>query len=85
MRMSSTEKETEAKPETEATPVKIKKPEKVKRKKVSPQVRKFYSVDGNSVKLIARDCPRCGKGVFLSEHSNRFSCGKCNYTQFKKA
>ncbi|MCD6403782.1 MAG: 30S ribosomal protein S27ae, partial [Nanoarchaeota archaeon] len=26
----------------------------------------------------------CGPGVFLAEHKDRFSCGKCGYTEFKK-
>jgi len=30
-----------------------------------------------------RACPRCGAGVFLAEHSDRYSCGKCGYTEFK--
>ena len=25
----------------------------------------------------------CGPGVFLAEHKDRFSCGKCGYTKFK--
>lgn len=29
-------------------------------------------------------CPRCGAGVFLAEHENRYSCGKCGYTEFRK-
>ena len=53
------------------------------RKKVNPQIWKFYSIDGDSVSKSKRDCPRCGKGVFMAEHSNRFTCGKCNYTTFK--
>ncbi|MEM0449471.1 MAG: 30S ribosomal protein S27ae [Methanomassiliicoccales archaeon] len=31
-----------------------------------------------------RHCPKCGPGVFLAEHQNRNSCGKCGYTEFKK-
>ena len=31
-----------------------------------------------------RNCPKCGPGVFLAEHGNRNSCGKCGYTEFKK-
>ena len=53
------------------------------RKKVNPQIWKFYSIDGDSVSKSKRDCPRCGKGVFMAEHSDRFTCGKCNYTTFK--
>ncbi|KAF5412391.1 small subunit ribosomal protein S27Ae [Candidatus Methanophagaceae archaeon] len=29
-------------------------------------------------------CPRCGAGVFLGEHKDRYSCGKCSYTEYKK-
>ncbi|MEM2131594.1 MAG: 30S ribosomal protein S27ae [Candidatus Woesearchaeota archaeon] len=29
-------------------------------------------------------CPKCGPGVFMAEHKNRISCGKCGYTEFKK-
>ena len=30
-------------------------------------------------------CPRCGAGVFLAEHKDRYTCGKCGYTEFIKA
>ncbi|MCX9012716.1 MAG: 30S ribosomal protein S27ae [Candidatus Methanoperedens sp.] len=47
-------------------------------------VNKFYEVSGNKVKKIRPSCPRCGPGVFLADHKNRQSCGKCGYTEFKK-
>ncbi len=28
-------------------------------------------------------CPRCGPGVFLAEHKNRVTCGKCKYSEIK--
>ncbi len=31
-----------------------------------------------------KTCPKCGAGVFMAEHGNRFSCGKCGFTEFKK-
>ena len=27
-------------------------------------------------------CSRCGKGVYMSEHKNRRTCGKCANTEF---
>ena len=30
-----------------------------------------------------RFCPKCGPGVFMAAHTNRVSCGKCGYTEFK--
>ncbi len=34
-------------------------------------------------KAGARYCPKCGPGVRLAEHSNRWACGKCKYTEMK--
>ena len=34
-------------------------------------------------KKIKRECPTCGKGIFLAEHKDRFHCGKCSYSEFK--
>jgi len=47
-------------------------------------INKFYEVSGNSIKRKKQTCPRCGQGVFLGDHKNRSSCGKCGYTEFKK-
>lgn len=30
-----------------------------------------------------RFCPRCGDS-FLANHKNRFTCGKCGWTEFPK-
>jgi|TARA_B100002003_G_C13922135_1_gene448322 small subunit ribosomal protein S27Ae len=79
--------ETEALEETPAEIEPAKKAPKerlIKKKKFSPQIWKFYKIDGNKVQKVKKDCPRCGKGVFLAEHSDRETCGKCGYAQFKK-
>ncbi|OHE51407.1 MAG: 30S ribosomal protein S27ae [Thaumarchaeota archaeon RBG_16_49_8] len=55
-----------------------------KKEKPSPQVWKFYQIEGGSLKRLKKECPRCGRGVFLAEHKDRFTCGKCNYTTFKQ-
>ena len=31
-----------------------------------------------------KNCPRCGEGTFLAEHKDRFYCGLCKYTEWKK-
>lgn len=43
-----------------------------------------YKIEGSSVTKKAF-CPRCGPGVFLAEHKNRSSCGRCGYTTFKRS
>jgi len=57
--------------------------QKPKKKKANPQIWKFYKVEDSSVKRMRKECPRCGAGVFLAEHKDRSSCGRCGYTTFK--
>ena len=45
---------------------------------------KYYKVEAETVKRLKRECPRCGKGVFMGEHKDRVACGRCGYTEFKK-
>ena len=30
-----------------------------------------------------RGCPKCGGGVHLADHPDRFACGKCGYFEKK--
>jgi small subunit ribosomal protein S27Ae len=49
-------------------------------------VYKFYKTEGeNKIIRSKRDCPRCGKGVFMAEHKDRFTCGKCGFTEFHRS
>ncbi|MFP4115971.1 MAG: 30S ribosomal protein S27ae [Candidatus Aenigmatarchaeota archaeon] len=43
-----------------------------------------YDVDGNEVTRKLRSCPRCGDGVFLAEHEDRLTCGKCGFSEIKE-
>ncbi len=42
-----------------------------------------YDVDGDEVKRKGRTCPRCGDGVFLAEHRDRLTCGRCGFSEIK--
>jgi small subunit ribosomal protein S27Ae len=42
---------------------------------------KRYTISGSSLKK-AKACVKCGAGIFLAQHNNRLSCGKCRYTEF---
>ena len=46
--------------------------------------RELYAVEGEKLVRKHRTCPRCGAGIFLAEHADRYTCGKCGYTEFKK-
>ena len=52
------------------------------KKGTSPRVYKYYKIDGGKVTRTRKICSRCGKGVFMSEHKDRRTCGKCNNTEF---
>lgn len=54
----------------------------VNKKSKESQISKFYKLDGNKVKRLKKDCPRCGNGVFMAEHGDRNTCGKCGFTEF---
>ena len=54
----------------------------VSKKGSSPLVYKYYKVSGDKVERTKKECSRCGKGVFMSNHKNRRSCGKCGFTEF---
>jgi small subunit ribosomal protein S27Ae len=42
---------------------------------------KSYDTSGKLARKT-KFCPKCGPGVFLAQHKNRLSCGKCGYTEF---
>ena len=44
----------------------------------------YYKLEGSKLSRSRKHCPKCGPGVFMAEHANRVSCGKCGYTEFKK-
>ncbi|MGQ9780862.1 MAG: 30S ribosomal protein S27ae [Nitrososphaeria archaeon] len=43
----------------------------------------LYKIEGDKINSRRLDCPKCGHGVFLAEHVDRFTCGRCGYTKFK--
>ena len=57
---------------------------KEKKKTVRVKKSKFYKVEDDKLIRTRKTCPKCGPGVFMAEHSDRFTCGKCGYTEFKK-
>ncbi len=54
------------------------------KKGFSPNVYKYYKIEGEKTTRLRKTCSRCGKGVFMSEHKNRHTCGKCGLTEFNQ-
>jgi small subunit ribosomal protein S27Ae len=42
---------------------------------------KIFEVIGNSIKRKNKTCPKCS--VFMANHKNRWTCGKCGYMEKK--
>jgi small subunit ribosomal protein S27Ae len=45
--------------------------------------REIFKIEGDKITRLRRNCPKCGEGIFLAEHKDRVSCGKCGYTEYK--
>lgn len=54
-----------------------------KKEKKSKGLYALYEVKGDSLNK-PKSCPKCGIGTFLAVHKDRFTCGKCKYTEFRK-
>jgi ubiquitin-small subunit ribosomal protein S27Ae len=53
-----------------------------KKKRGQVQIYKFFDISKGALVRKKRDCPRCGKGVYMGQHSDRSTCGKCGFTEF---
>jgi ubiquitin-small subunit ribosomal protein S27Ae len=61
--------------------VKKEKSKGEKKLKKTSKVSNNYSVSGNKIERKNKFCPKCGKGVFLANHKDRKTCGKCGYME----
>ncbi len=43
----------------------------------------LYTTQGGTLGRSHKSCPNCGPGIFLAEHGNRRSCGKCGFSEGK--
>lgn len=59
------------------------KGKKVKKKTKRVSKSAFYKVEGNNIIRTRKTCLKCGAGVFMAEHKDRYACGKCGYTEMK--
>lgn len=51
-----------------------------KEKKTSKKWEK-YKIEDDKVKKEGRMCSRCGSGIFMAKHKDRWACGKCGYME----
>ena len=41
----------------------------------------MYDVSGDSLKKKNKQCPKCGPGIYMANHKDRTTCGKCGYME----
>ena len=54
---------------------------KEKVKKPSYSLHKSYKIEGDKIVSKNKTCPKCGSGVFMAKHKDRWTCGKCTYME----
>lgn len=73
------EKPGEAAP---AAKPKGKKKPKVRKKEKGAFTR--YKIDTTGMTRLRPYCERCGPGYFMADHGDRFACGHCGFTRYKR-
>ena len=76
-------KTEEKKPEVK--PQKTEKPKAEKKHKKQKGVHSLYKVEGEKVTRLHPACERCGPGYFMADHHDRYTCGHCGFTRYKRA
>jgi small subunit ribosomal protein S27Ae len=51
--------------------------------KKTKKFKTVYEVSGG-LKRKNKNCPKCGMGIFMAHHKDRWTSGKCRYTEFER-
>lgn len=51
------------------------------KEKAKTKKSKKYDVSDGTIKRKGRFCPKCGAGVFMAEHKDRYACGRCGFSE----
>ena len=77
------EEKPEAEPEEKPVEKTVKKkPRKAKKKRKG--VFSYYEIEEKGLVRLRPFCERCGSGYFMADHGNRYTCGHCGFTQYKR-
>jgi small subunit ribosomal protein S27Ae len=56
-----------------------------KPKKEGSGVSALYKIEGDKVTRLRPTCERCGPGYFMADHHDRYTCGHCGFTRYKRS
>jgi len=54
-----------------------------KKTKLADSVSKKYDIKDGKLERKRPFCNRCGRGYFMADHGNRYTCGNCGFTIYK--
>jgi small subunit ribosomal protein S27Ae len=70
----------------EAAPQKVEKTGKREKKRRKEKgVHAMYKVENEKVTRLRPTCERCGPGYFMGDHVDRYTCGHCGFTRYKRS
>ena len=69
----------------EAKPQKAEKPKAEKKKKQEKKVHTLYKIEAEKAIRLRPTCERCGSGYFMGDHADRYTCGHCGFTRYKRS
>jgi len=58
--------------------------ERAEEKKKGKGVFSHYRVEGEKLERLLPFCERCGPGYFMADHGDRYTCGHCGFTRYKR-
>lgn len=44
-----------------------------------------YKIEGEKLIRLLPFCERCGPGYFMANHEDRYTCGHCGFTRYKRS
>ncbi len=60
----------------------VRKPKKQRKNHIPSKKYQKYTIESGVLKR-AKYCPRCGPGIFMACHKDRYVCGKCGLVEVK--
>ena len=55
-----------------------------KKKKKEKGVYSYYKIEEGKLVRLRPFCERCGPGYFMADHGDRYTCGHCGFTRYKR-
>lgn len=69
----------------EAKPQKVEKAKPERKKKEEKGIHALYKVENDKITRLRPTCERCGPGYFMGDHADRYTCGHCGFTRYKRS